>query len=121
MGRILAVRLGERQELGNGAIDTGYRIILAVNVIQADVQTTTFYGDQLFQMTGSPWGAGTVDVGSLDSIALYRKFLSRFLMHPVMWAEFESVPPNPSLASSGIYLVPAQPTPFPTVEARSSL
>ena len=118
MGNILAIQLGPWQELGNGAIDTGYRIVLAVRNIQMDVQTTTLYGDTLFQMTASAWGIGQVDTGSLDSITLFNKFLAEFVGKPKTWAELNSVPPNPLVVTSKIFI---QPIPPPDPPAATSV
>lgn len=116
MGNILALSLGQRQELGNGAVNTGYRIILAVTLVQMDIQTTTLYGNTLFQMNASNWGLGNVDTGSLDSITLFNKFLAEFVGKRRLWAELNSVPPNPLMAISRLFVQPALPPEDPVVE-----
>ena len=97
LGWILAVQLGPWQELASGGIETGYQCILSVNTIVMDVQTTTFYGDALYQMTYSPWGQGQVDIGSLDNVNLWRRFLGQFKNKERTWAHLDNVPVNPSL------------------------
>ena len=98
---ILAVRLGPWQELANGAIDTGTRCVLSVRIVHMEIQSTTFLGDTLFQMTASPWGQGVVDIGSLDSVTLFRNFLNQFKNKVRGWAQLDAAPPNPSLWTYG--------------------
>ena len=93
-GKVLALKLGPWQEFAGGIISTGYRVLLSVNQIVIDVQTTTFFGYNLFQMTYSPWGAGMVDVGSLNPTSLFMNFLAPYKGRLLTWAQFVDPPYN---------------------------
>jgi hypothetical protein len=111
-GKVLALKLGEWEELANGVVNTGYRVMLSVQFIQMDVQTTTFYGYNLFQMTYSPWGVGQVDVGSLNSISLFMNFLGSYKGKRSEWAQFVDPPYNAAYYLGRSYnLVPPPPEP----------
>ena len=108
MAYILAIQLGPWQDLGNGGIDTGYRPVLSVEGILSSIQTTTAYGNNLFQ------NASSFDIGSLNCITLFNKFLAQFTDKPRTWGELDAVPPNPFLYSSRVF-VQAPPPPDPPV------
>jgi hypothetical protein len=77
-----------------------------------EVQTTTFFGQNLFQMTYSPWGAGMVDVGSLSSTSLFMNFLAPYKDKCLEWAQFVDPPYNASYFLGRTYnLIPPPPEP----------
>ena len=104
-GAILAVQLGEWQELSDGVVDTGYRVILSTQRIQMNVQTTTFWGQQILMATGSPWGVGTVDTGSISVITQFTNFLGQFTDKRRGWGQFVNVPYNPSYYLARTYVI----------------
>ena len=88
-----------------GIINTGLRVILAVDSIHSETQATVFYGKNLFQQTGSPWGVGSVDIGSISEEGLFRMFLKPFINKSREWAELEEVPYNPLYYSGRQYFM----------------
>lgn len=106
MSNILAVQMGERQQMGNGVVDTGQRSIMAVTFIDANTQSTVFYGNSLYLI----W----YNVGQLDCIQAFTFFCKQFYNKSYLWWQLAQPPPNPLLASSQIYLTP-QPQPIPPI------
>src|SRR5271157_1263286 len=105
VGTILAIKLGPHYDLGQGVAVTGWRVILSVTNIHADVQTTTFYGNSLYQPTGSPWGPGAADIGSLSEVTNFSNFLKPYVGKPRLWAELNQVPYNPSFYIDRTYVL----------------
>ena len=95
-GQVLAIKIGEWQEMEGGVVITGFRVFLKVNRIYACLQAVILYGDNLFQMTYSPWGAGMVDVGSLSPQAHFDNFLKPFIGKSREYGEFINAPYNPA-------------------------
>ena len=111
-GKVLAIKLGDWQEMSNGVVNTGYRVILSVSFVRMEVQTTTFFGQNLFQMTYSPWGAGMVDIGSLSSTTIFMNFLEPYRGKCRGWAQFVDPPYNAAYFLGRSYnLVPPAPEP----------
>jgi hypothetical protein len=111
-GKVLAIKLGPWHEFGDGIVSTGYRVILSVSQVRIDVQTTTFFGQNLFQMTYSPWGVGMVDVGSLNSTSLFMNFLAPYKNRCLEWAQFVNPPYNAAFYLGRSYtLIPPPPEP----------
>jgi hypothetical protein len=102
---ILAVQIGEEQDMGNGVIDTGQRAILSVTFVESFPQYTTFYGNSLYLI----W----YNVGQLDCIQAFSFFCQQFYNQPKTWWQLSVPPPNPLMASSQIYLIPQPPPPPP--------
>jgi len=120
-GNVLAIKLGERQELANGIVSTGYKCMLAVQTVLKEVQFTTFYGQSLFQMTYSPWGQGQVDVGALSNAQLFTQFLREFYNRRTFWGQLVEPPYDPSYYLSRSYtLIPPQLQP-PVAEGAMTL
>jgi hypothetical protein len=118
MSNILAVQVGEAQNMGTGqaggiVVDTGQRAILAVTFINADIQTTTFYGNSLYLI----W----YNVGQLDCIQAFTFFCKQFYNKSYLWWQLAVPPPNPLMASSQIYLVPRPPAPPPIASGMMTL
>ncbi len=112
-GKVLAIKLGEWQELANGIINTGYRVMLSVQFIVMTVQDTVFFGQNLFQMTYSPWGAGMVDIGSLNCITLFSNFLAPYKGKCMEWAQFVDPPYNAAYYLARPYNLVPPPPEFP--------
>jgi hypothetical protein len=110
---ILAVQIGEEQDMGNGVMDTGQRAVLSVTSVVADVQTTTFWGDSLYMIHYS--------VGQLDSEQALTFFCSQFYNRSMLWWQLAAPPSNPLLASSQIYLIARVPDPDPIASGMMTL
>jgi hypothetical protein len=111
-GNVLALQVGPWQDLGDGVVSTGYRSILSVQEVIMDVQETTFFGQNLFMATYSPWGVGQVDVGSLTVYTVFSNFLRPYLCRETTWAQFADPPYNPSFYINRTYvLTPPAPEP----------
>jgi|ERR1700739_1698 len=106
MENILAVQVGEEQDMGGGIIDTGQRAVLAVTFVNADTQTTTFFGNSLYLIH--------YDVGQLTTQDAFAFFCKQFYNRSMLWWQLAAPPPNPLLSTAHIYLVP-QPLPPPPI------
>lgn len=118
MSNILAVQIGPAQDMGTGQAggivkDTGQRAVLAVTFINADTQTTTFYGNSLYLI----W----YNVGQLDCIQAFTFFCKQFYNKNYVWWQLNAPPPNPLMASSQVYLIPQAPPPPPVASGNMTL
>ena len=102
---IMAVRIGEEQTMGNGAVDTGLRAVLSMEFIIADIQSYVVYGQSLYMIH--------YDVGQLTSQDSFSFFCKQFYNQAREWQQLAVPPPNPLLQSSQIYLVAMPPPPDP--------
>lgn len=110
---ILAIKIGPQQIMGNGAVDTGYRAIIAVTRITAKLQTTVYFGNSLYMIHN--------EVGQLDAVQGYQFFLNQWLNRPMTWGQLAEVPPNPLVSTRRFMLAPPMPPLPPTSEGTMSL
>jgi len=100
-GKILAVQI-QTPEINvqptGGQEQSGYRCILAVNLILAKVQTTVLFGVDLY-------GIGRMSNFSEETI--FPRFVNSFKDRPATWAQLSAIP-NPPIPYPQ-YLPPAQP------------
>jgi hypothetical protein len=82
---ILGIKLAEEQELANGAVDTGYRVLLSVTYILAKVQTTVMFGNSLYLIANH--------VGQMNGEDAFNAFVGQFINKPKTWGQLVEVPP----------------------------
>ena len=102
---ILAVLIGEPNQMGNGAFDTGQRALLSVTGGYTSVSSYTFTGNSLYLLY--------YDVGQFDPQDAFVYFCRQFYNKPFTWFQLSAPPPNPLFQASNIYLVPMAPPPEP--------
>jgi hypothetical protein len=105
MENILAIQIGEEQDMGNGIIDTGQRAVLSVNFIDSHTQHWDAYGDSLYMI----W----YNVGQLDCTQAFSFFCKQYYNRPMTWWQLAAPPINPLMASSQVSMIPHAPPPPP--------
>lgn len=114
-GTILAMRLGPDYVPSPFLPqETGWKAVLAVQYIVARVQTTVFYGNNLYQVGR---------LSALDEVAIFSNLIKPYSGRAVQWGQLDQVPlpPYPApLWRVGLYPPPLIPVATGSMVALSS-